>query len=167
MDRDTLRPDSLPLQGGGLGRGSSSPSRFARTQAKTNSARSLRSNMTEAEQRLWARLRRGQIADTWFRRQHPMGSYVLDFYCPALRLAIELDGGQHGMDAGLRSDKRRDAWLAKRGVTVLRFWNNEITGNIEGVLTRILESMTALRDRTPSLTLPLPGGGDTSIETSP
>src|SRR4051812_36327799 len=75
--------------------GGQSMSRFNRTREKTEIARKLRRNETDVERRLWHRLRSGQICDVHFRRQHPAGRYILDFYCPALALAVELDGGQH------------------------------------------------------------------------
>src|SRR5205823_1936490 len=68
-----------------------------------------------------------------FRRQHPAGSYVLDFYCPILRIAVEVDGGGHGHFSGAQRDARRDAWLRDNGVLVLRFWNNEVRSNLYGV----------------------------------
>jgi very-short-patch-repair endonuclease len=96
-----------------------------------------------------------------FRRQHPIGSYVLDFYCPALGLAIEVDGGQHGDDAARARDERRTRWLSSKGITIVRFWNNDVFANFEGVLTEIVRAVEALRlqQATPSLTLPLSGGG--------
>ena len=89
------------------------------------------------ERRLWYRLRSGQIDGHRFRRQHPAGPYVLDFYCPELRLAIELDGGQHSFAAGIGRDQCRDAWLATHGVEVLRFWNSDVIENMTGVLEKI------------------------------
>lgn len=107
-------------------------SQFSRTPGKTERARRLRRNETDVERRLWHRLRNGQIHDAQFRRQHPAGRYVLDFYCPALALAVELDGGQHAQ-AGTR-DRDRDEWLKQQGVTVLRFWNSDVVENLNGVL---------------------------------
>jgi very-short-patch-repair endonuclease len=79
---------------------------------------------------LWQKLRNRQLGAD-FRRQHPAGSFVLDFYCcPALRLAIELDGGQHADAHHAAKDKQRDGWLNERGVTMLRFWNSDITQNL-------------------------------------
>ncbi|MFL6803362.1 MAG: endonuclease domain-containing protein, partial [Xanthobacteraceae bacterium] len=104
---------------------------------KTQIARRLRHDSTVVERRLWYRLRSGQIDGHRFRRQHPAGPYVLDFYCPELRLAIELDGGQHSFAAALGRDQRRDAWLAARGVVVLRFWNSDVIENMTGVLEKI------------------------------
>ena len=100
-------------------------------------ARSLRRGMTDAEQRLWFCLRGRQMDGCKSRRQHPLGSYVLDFYCPAHRLAIELDGGQHNTCEGRDKDRRRSAWLKQQRIRVLRFWNNDVLENLEGVLTRI------------------------------
>jgi very-short-patch-repair endonuclease len=99
----------------------------------TQRARSLRATMTDAERALWQALRRKQLDAFRFRRQQPIGPYVADFYCAIARLVIEVDGGQHtgGIDAA------RDAWLAARGYRVLRFWNNDVLGNIEGVVAAI------------------------------
>jgi very-short-patch-repair endonuclease len=106
--------------------------RFSRTPGKTALARRLRRDETDVERQLWHRLRNGQICDARFRRQHPAGRYILDFYCPALALAVELDGGQHAQ-TGTR-DRQRDEWLRQRGVTILRFWNSDVVENLNGVL---------------------------------
>jgi very-short-patch-repair endonuclease len=118
--------------------------------------------------RLWQRLRNRQLGVD-FRRQHPAGSFVLDFYCPALRLAIELDGGQHTEAKHEVRDQQRDRWLNERGVTVMRFWNSHIMQNLSGVLeaiaTKVGELQTA--DVTPTrrwrADLPLSGGGAPSL----
>jgi len=155
----------------GRGRSASEASRagvslFNRTAAKTKAARWLRRNSSDVELRLWQRLRRGQIDGHAFRRQHPAGPYVLDFYCPKLALAIELDGGQHNDAAMIVRDARRTAWLKERGVTVLRFWNIDVMQNPSGVLQRIKETAEQLkrRDATPTRRwragLPLSGGGN-------
>ena len=117
-------------------------SRFNRAPRKTQLARKLRRDGTDVERRLWQRLRNGQIGSAHFRRQHPAGRYILDFYCPALALAIELDGGQHA-ETGTR-DRERDEWLKQRGVTVLRFWNSDVTGNRNGVLEVIAAKIEKL-----------------------
>src|SRR5256885_12641504 len=83
--------------------------------------RTLRSAGTDAENALWARLRAKRLLGFKFRRQHPCGPYILDFYCPSKHLAVELDGGQHFEPAGQEYDVRRTAFLARRGITVLRF----------------------------------------------
>jgi very-short-patch-repair endonuclease len=109
-------------------------SRFSLTSTKTTRARTLRRNMTIAEKRLWSHLRNSQLQNLAFRRQHPVGPYVLDFYCPEIQLGIELDGGQHGFESGLVADKKRTQWLEQQGINIIRFWNNEVLQNIEGAL---------------------------------
>jgi very-short-patch-repair endonuclease len=106
-------------------------------------------------------LRRDQLEGFHFRRQHPIGPYVLDFYCPSIRLALEIDGGQHNYDDRQSRDQRRTGWLASKGITVLRFWNNDVTENLEGVWSEIIRVAESLRSNsaTPSLPLPLSGGG--------
>ena len=99
-------------------------------------ARKLRDNSTDAERRLWQRLRDRQLDGHKFRRQQPIGSYVLDFVCQNHHLIVELDGGQHVENKD--ADDRRDAWLTAAGYRVLRFWNHEVYENIEGVLQKIL-----------------------------
>jgi very-short-patch-repair endonuclease len=116
--------------------------RFNRSKAKTGTARRLRRGGTEVEARLWRKLRNGQLCEAQFRRQHPAGRYILDFYCPALRLAIELDGGQHAMSE--TRDQVRDKWLWARGVTGLRFWNSDVVENISGVLEVIAAKASEL-----------------------
>jgi very-short-patch-repair endonuclease len=127
------------------GVGVTTRTRFNRTDVKTDRARRLRRDATDVERRLWYRLRSAQIDGASFRRQHPAGNYVLDFYCPALQLAIELDGGQHAENAS--RDRARDAWLAQRGVTVLRFWNTDITQNLSGVLELIALKVAELKSQ--------------------
>jgi very-short-patch-repair endonuclease len=137
------------------------PRRFNRTPAKTKRAQALRRDMTDAERKLWSALRGKQMAGVSFRRQHPVGDYVVDFYCPAAKLAIELDGGQHGFAANVRRDNRRTAELKATGIRVLRFWNNELTDNFAGVLETIYREVSASGEggSTPTPTLPLSGGG--------
>jgi very-short-patch-repair endonuclease len=139
--------------------------RFSRTLTMTASARRLRRNPTEAEARLWRQLRADRMGAK-FRWQHPAGRYVLDFFSPEIGLAIEVDGGQHGNGATVRSDAARRRWLAERGVKVLRFWNPDVMENLEGVLAAIASEIAALRRgmRTPTrrwrADLPLAGGGE-------
>lgn len=144
---------NLPLKGGGRSRsdreGVVLESRFSRTAAMSSRARNLRHDLTRAERKLWYALRRNQMNGFGFRRQHPVGSFVLDFYCPAARLAIELDGGQHNEDTK-RYDEKRSQWLATKGIKVLRFWNNEVLSNLEGVLS-VIASVLATHT-TPSRT---------------
>jgi very-short-patch-repair endonuclease len=106
-------------------------------------------------------LQRGQLDGLSFRRQHPIGRYIVDFYCPAIRLAVEVDGGQHNERRNQLFDRRRSQWLSTKGVTMVRFWNNDVLNNIEGVWEEIARIADALRLRpaTPTPTLPLLGGG--------
>ena len=94
--------------------------------------------MTDAEQRLWYRLRRKQVAGVQCYRQKPLGSYVVDFYLPAAGLGVEVDGGQHFSDAGLARDLVRTAWLQRLGLEVLRFDNRQVLLETEAVLEAIL-----------------------------
>lgn len=98
-------------------------------------AKALRSNQTEAEQRLWYHLRAHRFMGLKFKRQKPIGRYILDFVCLEHRLIIEVDGGQHAEQ--VIEDQHRDAWLRSQGYTVLRFWNHDVTQQLEGVLEQI------------------------------
>ena len=102
-------------------------------------ARLLRRNPTQAEQRLWSALRRRQLESLRFRRQVPIRPYVVDFVCFAKRLVIEIDGGQHAREAD--RDTVRTAWLESRGFRVLRFWNNDVLANTEGVVETIRRAL--------------------------
>jgi very-short-patch-repair endonuclease len=99
-------------------------------------ARRLRRDSTDAEKRLWGRLRAGQLNGLVFRRQEPIGSYVVDFVCTCAKLVVEVDGGQHADNA---NDVERDAFLRDQGFRVLRVWNNDVMSNLDGVLQRIAE----------------------------
>jgi very-short-patch-repair endonuclease len=112
--------------------GSSTIGTFRRRTAKR-----LRENATDAENLLWRRLRRFPVSGTHFRRQVPIGPYVADFACIAAHLIIEVDGSQHGRDDLLKRDERRTRWLEAEGYRVLRFWNNDLTANMDGVLEAI------------------------------
>jgi very-short-patch-repair endonuclease len=98
-------------------------------------AKTMRTAMPNAELALWQQLRKPGIAGLKFRRQTPMGRYIVDFFFPARRLIVEVDGGQHS-DARAR-DEERDKWLSAQGYTVLRFWNNDVLENLEGVCAKI------------------------------
>ena len=102
--------------------------------SRTQRARDLRANMTDAERRLWQGLRGRQLYGYKFRRQIPIGPYIVDFACLEARLVIEVDGGQH---LGSAEDRARDAWLMSEGYGVLRFWNHEILEKNTDVLERI------------------------------
>ncbi len=100
-------------------------------------ARALRRAETRAERLLWSRPRDRRLGGYKFRRQHSLGRYVVDFLCTERRLAVEVDGGQHAADAA--RDRTRTHWLAARGLRVVRFWNNEVLENTDGVCSRLLE----------------------------
>jgi len=104
-------------------------------------AREMRCTMTDAEALLWKLIRNRRIAGAKFRRQHPIGRYILDFYCDEKQLAIELDGGQH--TDTVRYDERRDAWLRAQGIEVLRFWNNQVLTETEEVMETIYRALTS------------------------
>ncbi|MDT8441414.1 MAG: endonuclease domain-containing protein [Desulfuromonadales bacterium] len=123
-------------------------------------ARTLRCQQTDAERLLWSCLRRRQLGGFRFRRQHPIERYVLDFYCCEAKLAIELDGGQHNEPEGKERDKERTAWLGSKGISVIRFWNNEVVSDRDGVLEQIYEE---LRRRLPPPSQPPPAGGRSKL----
>jgi len=108
---------------------------------KRTTARRLRHNTTDAEVTLWRRLRRLEMRGTHFRRQVPIGNFIVDFACMATRLIVEIDGSQHGAGQGLMRDRSRTRWLEVEGYRVLRFWNSEVAGNIDGVLEAIYEAL--------------------------
>jgi very-short-patch-repair endonuclease len=100
-----------------------------------DNAKTLRRTQTDAEQKLWYHLRAHRFMGRKFKRQKPMGCYVVDFVCLEEKLVIELDGGQHA--GRLEYDRERDLWLSGQGYTVLRVWNNELMNEMEGVLEKI------------------------------
>ena len=100
-------------------------------------ARLLRKKAAQPERILWRHLRNRNFAGYKFRRQHPFDSYVLDFYCPSAKLAIELDGGGHNYRAGQIRDRTRSEFLARHGVIVLRFWNHQVRRELDSVLRSI------------------------------
>ncbi len=104
-------------------------------------ARALRRNMTDAEKRLWKALRES-FPQIKFRKQVPVGPYVADFLSFGARVIIEADGGQHGDGKAQAYDARRTRFLQNEGFAVLRFWNNDILGNIDGVLAEIAKSLS-------------------------
>ena len=103
-------------------------------------ARQLRRHQTDVEGKLWSRLRARQLSGAKFRRQYPIGAFIVDFCCYERRLVIELDGGHHAerMDA----DQSRTDFFVSQGYRVLRFWNNEVIENIDGVLEQIAHTLT-------------------------
>ena len=107
------------------------------TNRLVNIAKILRRSQTDAEKLLWKHLKAKQMEGLKFRRQQPIGNYVIDFICLEQSLAIEVDGGQH---ADNKKDEERDVWLKAEGFKVLRFWNNEVFTNMKGVLEVIREN---------------------------
>ncbi len=105
--------------------------------------------MTDAEKRLWGRLRREALGYD-FRRQHPLGAYVVDFVCLERKLIVEVDGGQHNFQPGLKSDALRTGWLNERGYTVLRFWNNDVLLRTDDVIETIWQALREPRKGLPS-----------------
>ena len=100
-------------------------------------ARKLRRNCTDAERKLWRHIRRRQLNGLKFRRQQPLGDYIVDFVCFEARLIIELDGGHHSEEKNKSKDMEREKNIQEMGYRVLRFWNNEVMNNISGVLEAI------------------------------
>jgi very-short-patch-repair endonuclease len=108
------------------------------SQVKTRLSRRLRAAQTDAEGVLWRHLRSRQLSGYKFVRQDPVGPFICDFVCREQRLIVEADGGQHAESA---ADMQRDRWLQAHGYRVLRFWNNDILGNLDGVLMTIAAAL--------------------------
>jgi very-short-patch-repair endonuclease len=104
----------------------------------------LRGSQTDAERLLWRLLRNRQLLGLKFRRQQPVGPYILDFYCHDYKFCIELDGGQHYTDQGQRRDGDRETFLQAEGIRTLRFSNLDVLQNIESVLLMIAQDITSL-----------------------
>jgi very-short-patch-repair endonuclease len=130
IPRDEKRDrKTLPLEGGGKGVG---------VKGLTVVARRLRKHSTDTERHLWRHLRDRQAEGIKFRRQQPLGRYVVDFVNLEKKVVIELDGGQHALSP---TDRLRDDWLRAEGYKVLRFWDDEVFSNIEGVLDTIRDAL--------------------------
>ncbi|MGV9007050.1 MAG: endonuclease domain-containing protein [Brevundimonas sp.] len=104
-------------------------------------ARVLRRQLSPPEARLWCCLRGGQLNGWKFRRQHPIGPYILDFYCPAARLAIEVDGQGHDHSEQMAHDRRRTVWLHGQGLRVIRLAAEDVRVNLDGVLAFIVRTV--------------------------
>jgi very-short-patch-repair endonuclease len=126
------RSKSLPLEGGGKRVG-------ANGNELTTLSRGLRKRSTDTETYLWRHLRDRRLDDFKFRRQQPMGSYIVDFVNFERKVVIELDGGQHATN--ISYDNMRDEWLKNEGYKALRFWDNEVFNNLEGVLETIRRAL--------------------------
>jgi len=102
----------------------------------------LRNNQTEAEKAFWSHVRNRQFLGMRFFRQYSIGPYILDFYCPAVKLAVELDGGQHNESEKREYDEARSIYLKAQDIDVIRFWNHEVLLNVEDVLNKLTEIVT-------------------------
>jgi very-short-patch-repair endonuclease len=109
-------------------------------------SRDLRKNMTDAERKLWSVIRMKQIHGLLFCRQKPIGKYIVDFYCSAAKLVIEVDGGQHFEAQNAGYDRRRDEFLKSQGLNVIRFTNLDVLKNIDGVVQAIIEKVGRLEN---------------------
>ena len=110
----------------------------------------LRNNSTPAEKLLWSVLQHSDLGGYKFRRQHSVGAYIIDFYCPSECLAVELDGNSHITDEAVEYDRERTAYLNALGIKVLRFLNTDVYDNLNVVCERILEEITGENLTTPS-----------------
>ena len=132
--------DPLPHAGEGTAQASSSAST---DKTQVGRAKQLRTDQTDAERRLWYFLRAQRFHDLKFKRQKPIGPYIVDFACDDLRLVVELDGGQHAAEQK-DYDVVRDAWLTSEGWSVTRFWNDEVLQQTEAVLEKIRQLALAV-----------------------
>ncbi|MFN3749948.1 MAG: YgiQ family radical SAM protein [Thiobacillus sp.] len=147
-----------PASGGGVGGEGKAPAQARPLPAELLAhARELRSQQTDSEQLLWGILRAKRFLGYKFRRQHPIEPYILDFYCDELKLAIELDGGQHAEQQTY--DEHRTRALEARGIRVLRFWNNDVLAQTEAVLEAIYQATPAAQPSSPPTPPPLAGEG--------
>jgi very-short-patch-repair endonuclease len=118
-----------------------------RADVSVQQARALRQASTTTEQLLWRHLRNRQLAGAKFRRQHPLGPYILDFVCLEQGLVVEIDGGQHADLQAQDYDQQRTVWLQQQGLRVLRFWNHEVVQQTNEVLARVLQALTPALSR--------------------
>ena len=129
----------------------------------TTFARELRQRQTDVERKLWSKLRDRRLVGLRFRRQHPIGPYVVDFVCEDAKVVVELDGSQHKEPANVDKDAARTSYLETRGYHVLRIWNTDVNTNIDGVLSGIYSTASARIKPSPSSALrapsPVPGEG--------
>ena len=120
-------------------------------------AKRLRRDMTEPERKLWSVLRNGRLDGAKFRRQQPVGPFIADFVCQEQRLIVEADGGQHAENL---ADARRSAFLRSKGYRVLRFWNNEIMSNLDGVAQIIATALSTPHPAQAAPESPSPSRGE-------
>ena len=121
--------------------------KFARNDSVLKPRRQeLRRNQTDAEKALWLKVRNRQICGMKFYRQYSLGPFILDFYCPEKKLAVELDGGQHNQHENKEYDTARSEYLKAHGIDVIRFWNNEVLLDMESVLLKLTSIISNLPD---------------------
>ena len=128
-------------------------SQMETTEHTRNLAKRLRRRMNFPEKRLWTQLRANRLDGVHFRRQHPIGPYILDFFCARIRLAVEVDGEIHNDDDRKSRDAVREAWLARQGVVTLHLPASQVVEDIEAALSAIRRAMRTIR---PALALPSP-----------
>jgi len=120
--------------------------RFSVSRESTLKAQKLRREATPFERMVWSKLKNRQLGHG-FRRQHAVGPYILDFYCPALKLCVELDGDSHGYDGAIAHDARRTEYLAGRGIRAIRFWNEAVREDVVAVADATLAECRAIEER--------------------
>ena len=135
-------------------------------QANLKLSKMLRTNQTPWEAKLWMHLRANILNGMKFKRQVPIGKYIADFCCDEKKLVIELDGGQHNEASIAEIDQEKERFLQQEGYIVLRFWNNEIEQNLEGVISKINEMVNSDDLSQPAAILFAPGEGK-RVATSP
>ena len=116
------------------------------TSIRRAAAKKLRSSTTPHERALWRALKELPVFGTHFRRQAPIGSYIVDFLCPAAHLIIEIDGGHHNGDETAERDRARQLWLEQEGYRVIRFWNSDVTNDLNAVLEQIYVELHGARE---------------------
>jgi very-short-patch-repair endonuclease len=159
----------LPSGGEGWGEGGNDAQEPTMTEKRNHTcpsilarARDLRQSQTPAEARLWARLRNRQLGGFKFRRQHPIDRFVVDFYCAAGLLVVEIDGDSHAEQ--IEYDQARTEWLSDQGYHVIRFTNRDVFGNLDAVLEAILDECNKLTPGTISPSpSPSPKGGEQTL----
>jgi very-short-patch-repair endonuclease len=144
LRQENVKPSSLPIRERLRESGSikmTSRLRLPRNSNLTEYSQNLRRKPTDAERKLWSKLRLKQLNDFQFYRQKVLGNYIVDFCCPALKLVIEVDGSQHYSEDGIKADKIRDDYLQSLGLKVLRFNDYDVLTNISGVVENIMGNM--------------------------
>lgn len=121
---------------------------YNKTETKTL-RRKLRKDLTKEERKIWNLVRNKKVLNLKFFRQYSVGKYILDFYCPQIRLCLEIDGGQHNEPDNMDHDEKRTDYLQSVKIKVIRFWNNEVNKNIDGVYQKIYEASDELINSPP------------------